>query len=370
MAMRNNLIILQIVDSLEIGGTERMSANIYNTLTASGIENYLVVSRKAGPIYNFITEKSNVLFLHKKNTIDFFAFYRLFKLIRAIKPSIIHVHQTSIYWGFILKLLSPRIILIWHDHWGFSDLLKDSDRKTIKFFSFLIDGVVCVNVKIREWNIRNLKVNQSQIIYIPNFPLVQVKQRIQNDIPILLCLANIRNQKDHLNLVEACALLKSQKVTFKLFLAGSLEDKNWVEKVKKKVASSNLNEEVVFLGSVINISELLSKADVGVLSSVSEGLPVALLEYGLAGLPVVCTDVGQCKEVLGNGVYGWIVPPKSPEALASAIKEALFNKELANKKAIGLKKNIIKNYGSGIFIESYFDLTSKISGFKELKKLI
>ena len=362
--MENNFKILQIVDSLEIGGTERMSANIYNTLTANGIENYLVVSRKVGPIYNFITEKSNVLFLDKKSVLDFFAFYRLFKLIRAIKPSIIHVHQTSIYWAFILKLLSPRIILIWHDHWGFSDLLKDSDRKVIQFFSFLLDGVVCVNDKIRDWNIQNLKVKQLHIVYIPNFPLVQVNQRGQNDIPILLCLANIRNQKDHLNLIEACALLKTEKINFKLFLAGSLEDKNWVEKVRRSVASSNLNEEIVFLGSVINISELLSKADVGVLSSISEGLPVALLEYGFAGLPVVCTDVGQCREVLGDGDYGWVVPSKSPAALASAIKEALFNRELANKKAIGFKKNINKNYGEGVFIERYFDLVSKITGFK------
>jgi glycosyltransferase involved in cell wall biosynthesis len=359
--MENNFKILQIVDSLEIGGTERMSANIYNTLTSEGIENYLVVSRQVGPIYNFITEKSNVLFLSKKNVLDFFAFYKLCKLIRLFQPSIIHVHQTSIYWAFILKLLSPKIILIWHDHWGFSDLLKDSDRKAIKFFSFLIDGVVCVNDKIRDWDIQNLKVKKSHIVYIPNFPLVQVNQRVQNDIPILLCLANIRNQKDHLNLVEACALLKTQKITFKLLLAGSLEDKNWVEKVKKKVATSNLSEEVFFLGSVINISELLSKASIGVLSSVSEGLPVALLEYGLAGLPVVCTDVGQCKEVLGNGDYGWVVPSKSPEALASAIKEALFNRELANIKANGLKNNIKKNYGSGIFIERYFDLVNKIN---------
>jgi glycosyltransferase involved in cell wall biosynthesis len=361
--MIKKIKILQLVDSLDIGGTERMSANIYSTLTLNNIENYLVVSRQTGPIYNFITEKNNVFFLNKKSAVDSFAFYTLFKLIRSFKPSIIHTHQTSIYWVFILKLLFPRITVIWHDHWGFSDLLKDSDRKVIKFFSFLIDGVVCVNDKIKEWNIQNLKVSPSHIVYIPNFPLVQVNQKIQNDIPILLCLANIRDQKDHLNLVEACALLKAQKINFKLLLAGSLEDTKWVEKVKTKIASLDLNEEIIFLGSVINISELLSKADVGVLSSVSEGLPVALLEYGFAGLPVVCTDVGQCKEVLENGELGWIVPAKSPAALAFAIREALVNTKLAKEKAVGLNKNINKNYGSDIFIEKYFDLVSKINRF-------
>ncbi|MFV7236111.1 glycosyltransferase [Flavobacterium sp. ZB4R12] len=366
--MKKDCKILQIVDSLDIGGTERMSVNIYNTLTSYNIPNYLVVSRKVGPLYNFIKKKNNVLFLNKRSVLDFFAFFKLFKLILNYKPSIIHAHQTSIYWSFILKLLFPRITVIWHDHWGFSDLLTDTDRKIIKFFSFLIDGVVCVNDKIKEWNIQNLKVKEKCIVYIPNFPLIEINQKKKSDIPILLCLANIRDQKDHINLLEACAFLRGENVNFKLLLAGSLEDDNWVEKVKEKVDVLNLNENVVFLGSVINISELLSKADVGVLSSISEGLPIALLEYGLAGLPVVCTDVGQCKEVLGNGDFGWIVPPKSSEKLAIAIKQALFDTQLAKGKAEGLKKNINDNYGSKGFIKKYFVLVNNIKDVEKFAK--
>lgn len=358
--MEKECKILQIVDSLEIGGTERMSVNIYNSLTSNDIQNYLVVSRRVGPIYNFIEEKKNVTFLNKKSVLDFYAFFKLFKLVANYKPSIIHAHQTSIYWAFIIKLIFPRIIIIWHDHWGFSDLLIDSDRKFIKFLSFLINGVVCVNDKIKNWNTRNLKVNKEHIIYIPNFPLVQINQKIENDIPVLLCLANIRNQKDHLNLIEACGILKSEDVNFKLLLAGSLEDSVWVAKVKQKVKFLNLNENVDFLGPVINISEILSIADVGVLSSISEGLPVALLEYGLAGLPVVCTDVGQCKKVLADGDFGWLVPPRSPVEFAAAIKQVLSNLQLANEKGFRLKNNINENYGSKGFIKSYLGLVKKI----------
>jgi glycosyltransferase involved in cell wall biosynthesis len=359
--MGKDLKILQIVDSLDIGGTERMSANIYNTLMASNIQNYLVVSRQVGPIYHFISEKKNVLFLNKKSVLDCFAFLRLFKLILKFKPSIIHVHQTSIYWGFVIKLLLPKTTIIWHDHWGFSDLLKDSDRKMIQLFSFLIDGVVCVNDKIKEWNVRNLKVNKEFVNYIPNFPLIKLDQKIKNEIPILLCLANIRDQKDHLNLMEACGILKTQNINFKLLLAGSMEDRSWVEKVMEKVNNLNLVKEVVFLGSVTNISELLSKADVGVLCSVSEGLPVALLEYGFAGLPVVCTDVGQCNEVLGHGDFGGVVPPKAPKHLAVAIKEALSDTKLAQEKAGRLNANINRNYGSENFMNKYLDLINKIN---------
>ena len=352
--------ILQIVDSLDIGGAERMSANIYNTLTASNIQNWLVVSRNSGPIYNFIEDKKNVFFLNKKSFFDCFAFYKLFKLIKSSKPSIIHAHQTSIYWTFILKLLFPEIIVIWHDHWGFSDSFKNSDRKIIKYFSFLIDGVICVNDKIKEWNSRNLKLSEKSISYIPNFPLLNIVEKKKNKIPILVCLANIRDQKDHPNLIKACFLLKEQNINFKLLLAGSLEDIYWVEKIKKIIYDLNLTENVFFLGPVIDVSDLLSKADVGILSSVSEGLPVSLLEYGLAGLPVVCTDVGQCKEVLGNDNFGWIVPSKSPEKLAAAIKIALQDPELASLKGEKLKKNIDDNYGSKGFMIRYFEFLNKI----------
>lgn len=362
--MRDDYKILQIVDSLGIGGTERMSVNIYNTLTSLNIINYLVVSRKKGPVYDFIIEKNNIRFLNKKYFLDFFAFFKLLKFIVDYKPSVIHAHQTSIYWTFIIKLLFPKIIIIWHDHWGFSDSLKDSDRKIIKYFSFLIDGVICVNDKILEWNIRNLKLNKENIIYIPNFPLIKTTEKQKNKIPILLSLANIRDQKDHPNLLEACAVLKDQNINFKLLLAGSLEDVNWVEKIKKRMNDLNLVENVFFLGPVIDVSNLLSKADVGVLSSVSEGLPLSLLEYGLAGLPVVCTDVGQCKEVLGNGDFGWIVPPKSPNKLAIAIKQALFDTQLASVKAEGLKKNINENYGSIGFVSKYFELLNNINNRK------
>ena len=57
--------ILQIVDSLNLGGTERMSVNIFNGLTTDNIQNVLVVSRDKGPLYNFISNKDGVYFLNK-----------------------------------------------------------------------------------------------------------------------------------------------------------------------------------------------------------------------------------------------------------------------------------------------------------------
>ncbi len=352
--------ILQIVDSLNLGGTERMSVNIFNGLTTDNIQNVLVVSRDKGPLYNFISNKDGVYFLNKRFFFDLPAFFRFLQLVYKFQPSILHCHQTSIYWVFFLKIFFPKIKVIWHDHWGFSDLLKDSDRKVIKFFSFLIDGVICVNDKIVNWNIKNLKVAKDKIVYIPNFPFLEIKEKKTNETPVLLCLANFRDQKDHINLVQACKYLKDRGLKFRVLLAGSLNDSDYVQKVENEISFLGLNKEVEILGPIENATDLLYSSDIGVLSSVSEGLPVSLLEYGLAGLAVVCTDVGQCGEVLGGGEFGWLVPSKESFLLANALEDCLMNKEKRLVVGNMLKKNVIENYGYKNFNSKYEQLIEKL----------
>ena len=87
---------------------------------------------------------------------------------------------------------------------------------------------------------------------------------------------------------------------------------------------------------------LLQQADLGVLSSKSEGLPLALIEYGIAGLPVVCTDVGECRTVL-NGL-GKLVPSGDSIALAQSLSMLLESNREA--KALGQKfhDHVLKHY--------------------------
>ncbi|MBI3359810.1 MAG: glycosyltransferase, partial [Chloroflexi bacterium] len=76
---------------------------------------------------------------------------------------------------------------------------------------------------------------------------------------------------------------------------------------------------VSFLGERMDVAGILAACDIGVLSSRSEGLPLALIEYGRAGLPVVTTSVGQTAEVVDSGRAGLLVEPADPRVLAEAL---------------------------------------------------
>ena len=107
--------ILQLIDTLRLGGAERMAVNIANVLSEQNYENVLVVTRANGPLAEFFPTKTIYLQLQKKSSFDFISFYKLLNFIKKEKPTVFHAHSTSIYWGILIKLFYPSLKLIWHD---------------------------------------------------------------------------------------------------------------------------------------------------------------------------------------------------------------------------------------------------------------
>ena len=115
------------------------------------------------------------------------------------------------------------------------------------------------------------------------------------------------------------AIVKRQVPTAHLLLVGARSDTSQVDAVRQEISMHGLNENISLLGQRSDVHAILRSCDIGVLSSASEGLPLALIEYGMAGLPTVATRVGQCPEVLDEGRVGTLVEPGNPEELARGL---------------------------------------------------
>ena len=352
--------ILQLIDSLDIGGAERMAVNMANVFSKAEIENILVCSRQNGSLGAYLPRNTLFYQLEKKKLIDILAFIKLIKIVRKERPTIIQAHSTSIYWAFIIKILFPEIKLIWHDHFGLSERLKDNDRKGIKYISRNIDGIIAVNELLLEWSKRNMRTRN--VVFLRNFPyLPDLYPSRQKDKCIILHLANLRPQKDHITLIGAIRHLKTCiSLPFEVWCAGKDLSDDYSKGVNAKIAEYQLEDCIKVLGSVQDTNALLEKASVAVLCSQSEGLPVSLLEYGLAGLPVVATNVGQCSEVLGNGQYGILVPPSDPILLAKGIQRYIVERDFALLMGTKFKKHIEQEYGAPKFMKEYLELFNSL----------
>ena len=357
------LRIVQLVDSLDLGGTERMSVNIANSLAERGIESYLYVTRNFGGLEAYVSPAVKLKAFEKKSKLDWGAFFDLLKSLKKINADILHVHQTSIYWAIALKPFLPNTRLIWHDHFGQSEIIDQYQRKEMNLIIPFLSAVITVNSKIRDFWISKNPHKAKRIYFLRNFPQLEEIERENpgNHGISVINIANFRRQKDQLTLIDALHHLYSLGYQFKAYLIGKVVDENWLEEIKTRITKHNLSDQVEIVGPVNDIIPYLKTASIGVLSSKSEGLPVALLEYGMASLPTVSTRVGQSESVLGSGEFGWLVPASSPLELALAMKEIIDNPEKATKVGESFKANVLENYGSKNFMDHYLKIVSEIS---------
>lgn len=102
------------------------------------------------------------------------------------------------------------------------------------------------------------------------------------------------------------------------------------ENLETLTTTLGLQDAVQFIGAVDNARQLIPAADLCILTSLSEGLSVTLLEAMAAGKPIVATDVGGNPEAVDNGKTGLLAPPRDPEAIAGCIMQLLPNAPYAN----------------------------------------
>lgn len=349
--------MLQIIDSLDVGGAERMAVNIANVFQDNQIDNVICVTRLNGAFHRLLDKNVPYYFLHKKNPLDLTAFINLLRIIARYKPTIIHAHSTSYLWAGLAKLFFRQIKLVWHDHRGVNMEGPNKSRPFLKLLSKKMSGIIVVNEDLKQRNLRQTSVPAERIRFIKNFPDVRMisdDNRSKNDVNIL-CLANLRPEKNHQMLLDVFAriLSKFASKNIYLWLAGKAFDPQYQEKLIAYALELGIFDKVKFMGNVQDTTTLLSKAHIGVLTSNFEGLPVSLLEYGLAALPVVVTDVGYCREVLGNGEYGWLVPNHNADAFADTLQYVIENREESREKGKQLKQRIINEYGARRFLNDY-----------------
>ncbi|WP_386809439.1 glycosyltransferase [Lutibacter holmesii] len=346
--------VIQLIDSLTPGGAEMMAVNISNALAEEGITSYICATRSEGDLKKKISSSTRYLFLGKKSIVDFKAIYTLNKFLSHHQINIIHAHSSSYFMGFVMKLLNPKLQLIWHDHYGLSEELAKRSTFPLSWFSRFFTASIAVNSLLLKWHQKYLVVgNQSFIQNFANFnPSEKVTTFLKGEQgKRIVCMANLRPQKDHLNLLKSFAIKNTSHQEWTLHLVGKDFLDGYSEEIKMFIKIHRLENHVFLYGSCLDTAHILSQTTIAVLASSSEGLPVSLLEYGLKKLPVVVTNVGDCGSVITNNKNGLVVPKENEEALAKAINELITNATKRDEFGVELYHHVKKHYSKEAYIK-------------------
>lgn len=353
--------IIQIIDALEAGGAERMAVNYANALAEKIDFSGLVATRKQGPLLNQINSTVAYLFLNKKSAFDIQSILRLRKFVIANKVEIVQAHSTSFFTAFLIKFYCPKIKLIWHDHYGDSEFLSNRPSVALRAVLPFFNGIIAVNQHLRNW--AEQKLHFKNVIYLPNFSVAEngvAEPTSLNGTPgkRIVSLANLRLQKNHFLLLDVAKKIKISHPDWTFHLVGKDFEDDYSKKIKKLIFDNDLNNTVFVYGSRQDVKNILEQATVCILTSQSEGLPVALLEYGLYEKPAVVSSVGEIPLVIENGVNGFLAENGSVQMFYDAVVTLMENEALRNDFGKGLHKTIQNTYSEKAVLFHYFSWIS------------
>jgi len=327
--------VMQIINSLDIGGAERVAVNIAAHLDPDRFDSSILTLEKPGPFAE-ILDKRGIPFtsLHKKPGARPGVFLDIARHIRKREIDIITTHNYgALFYGVFGARLGGCSRLLHVDH---NPRLSSKRRYPIphKRLSSLAYKVIAVSAEVRANLIGQEGIPPERIDMIANGVDDSLfdKPFDRRNLSVLLGIpkgrivigtgARLVREKGLVHLLDAASIIKKKRDDFALVIVG---DGPMMDELRKKAHDNGLNGRVVFTGARTDFHEIIRLFDIFVLSSVSEGLPLSLLEAMAAARAIVASQVGGVPEVITDGRTGLLVPPMSPALLADAIGRFMDN---------------------------------------------
>jgi len=176
-------------------------------------------------------------------------------------------------------------------------------------------------------------------------------------------IARFNPVKDQQSLIQAFAtLVNDNNYSSKQLSLTLVGDGELTSELKQLVSDKQLNDFVIFTGARNDIPELLSQADIFVLSSIAEGIPMTVLEAMATSLPIISTDVGGLSELVENGQTGLLVEKQNVKALANAMNIYIKNPQIIEKHGALGHQFIERNFSEATMVREYLNLYNKSLG--------
>jgi glycosyltransferase involved in cell wall biosynthesis len=356
--------VMQLTDTLDAGGAERVAVNFANLLPRDRFESSLCTTRSDGALASLVKPDVGRVSLGRKTRFDLPPLRRLADFVSTERIEILHAHGASLLVALTAAFRPPYPALVWHLHHVHQP--EEYSPWVYRVIGTRPAAVVAVSQQVADWSRRQLWVSARRLVYMPNFSLPEaIEPRAVPDLPgargrRIACVANVRPPKDQRTLIEAFArVLRSAPEAHLLLIGGG--DAGYRATVRAAIARHGLESSVSMLGERSDVQAILAACDIAVLSSASEGFPLALVEYGQAGLPVVATRVGQCADVLDHGDAGLLVDPGNPHQLAAALLSLWHSP--AQRRLLGqkLRRRVQQRYNAEPVLQQLCSLYERVA---------
>jgi glycosyltransferase involved in cell wall biosynthesis len=357
--------IVLLINELGLGGTEAQLALLARELHARSIDTHVLLMNGGGP--HVAPLRRAGIAVHELGFVpvswepsalgrNLRAYIRLVRRLRRLQPQVLHAF---LYLSYVLGTPAARLAGV---------PVVVAGRRSQSYFkrgrrwvfaleravTRVTDHVVANAAAVAEdaRTIERVPAGKLSVIYngllSSAFDTVE-PENIDTSLPVVVCVANLKAVKGHRFLIDAAAALSRRGRPCTLVFVGDGPERRSLE-----AQANALGVDIRFLGYVTDARPLLARADVVVLSSLSEGLSNAVMEAMAAGRPIVATAVGGTPELLDG--RGLLVPPRASAALADAVMSLLDDPAAAASLGAAARAWARENLDVTVMAEEHINL--------------
>jgi sugar transferase (PEP-CTERM/EpsH1 system associated) len=323
--------ICHLLHSLKVGGAEVLAARLAQQLSGEFRVLFACLDELGTLGQQLRDEGFTVEVLGRRPGIDGRCVLRLAHLLHRERVDLIQAHQyTPFFYAAAARLLSPRSRILMTEHGRHQ---PDYPRRKRKLANRVLlrrrDRVVAVGKAVREALVANdgFPARRVEVIYngidlrpfaVPREDRQSIRREmgVGDEDFVILHVARLDYLKDHATAIRTLAQIAPHRPDIRLVLVGEGPELNAIHEL---IRQSKLEKQVRLLGLRKDVARLLSAADLFLLTSISEGIPLTVIEAMASGLPVVSTHVGGLPEVVVEGQTGLLAPSGDSTALAQAV---------------------------------------------------
>jgi len=339
---------------LKGGGTEKNTVYSIQALDKTKFSIDIAMGRESDLSYakNVLPEVNEIIMIEELDN-DFHpvknlrALHKIFRLVRQNHYTIVHTHQckAGILGIFAAKLVgtpiiifglhgdyleNPRFVGLWRR------IYKTIEQIAVRYATILIS--VGEELKERYLERYRLLPSRCEVVRsgmdltnfyrVATFPREKIEQKrkelnIEPEEPVIGKVSSLEFRKGYKFAIQAAEkIIKTNSKNIRFLFVGDGRERSHLEKMSKRLG---LGERIIFTGFRNDVDELMGVFDIFIFTSLMEGVPQVLVQAAAAGKPIVSFEVEGAKEIIIEGVNGFIVPSRDIDALTEKINYLISN---------------------------------------------
>jgi len=358
---KSGIKVLQVVWSLEVGGMERVVVHLLKGLPAQGCAAEVVTLGGAGGMAQDLGPGVKHWELNKAPGLDLKLARSLARLVRTTGADVLHAHNTvSQLYAVMASLFTrcPVVVTLHGANYGGSE----RHRRLRRILAARCAATACVSqdALAAARDLDHIPASRLHLVYngidVQEMSAArEERQAARQELGLgpadraVISVGRLSHEKDYATLLRALAALPGPR----LLLVGHGPARGELERLTGELG---LGERVAFLGERSDVPRLLAACDLFALSSLTEGISMALLEAMAGGLPVAATAVGGTPELVIPGETGLLVPPGDPAALAQAMGALLADPERSQAYGQAGARRVAERFSLEAMAKAYVEL--------------